>query len=111
VQFGHMDSAMCLLFSLPFNNLHCRFMIFGKKNVICIMCRIDERDFLSRLVEKALSCKSCLREIVIHASANVDEDISIVSEKLATAVKACIYLTYLSISCIIPLNWNRVNFA
>ena len=68
-------------------------MIFGKKNVICIMCRIDERDFLSRLVEKALSCKSCLREIVIHASANVDEDISIVSEKLATAVKACIYLT------------------
>ncbi|KAG4987495.1 hypothetical protein JHK85_030478 [Glycine max] len=49
---------------------------------------IDEKDFLCQLVEKALSCKSCLREIVILASANVDEDISIVSEKLATAVKA-----------------------
>ncbi|TKY70948.1 Lysine-specific demethylase 5B [Spatholobus suberectus] len=49
---------------------------------------IDERDVLSQLVEKALSCKSCLSKIVILASANVDEDISVVSEKLVTAVKA-----------------------
>ncbi|KAK7406134.1 hypothetical protein VNO78_07753 [Psophocarpus tetragonolobus] len=49
---------------------------------------IDERDILSQLVEKALSCKSCLNEIVILASDNVDEDSSVVYEKLATAVKA-----------------------
>ncbi|ESW30492.1 hypothetical protein PHAVU_002G157500 [Phaseolus vulgaris] len=50
---------------------------------------IDERDVLSELVEKALSCKSFLKEIVILASANVGQDICVISEKLATAVKAC----------------------
>ncbi|KAL2348037.1 hypothetical protein Fmac_002037 [Flemingia macrophylla] len=50
---------------------------------------IEERDLLSQLVEKALSCKSCLREILILASTNVEEDISVVSEELVTAVKAC----------------------
>lgn len=70
-------------------------------SVYCL-CRIDERDVLSQLVEKALSCKSRLREIVILSSANADKDISVVSEKLATAVKVFIYL------CIIPFNWNTL---
>jgi len=65
------------------------------------MYRIDERDVLSELVEKALSCKSFLKEIVILASANVGQDICVISEKLATAVKACIYL-FISI-CLFPV--------
>lgn len=79
-----------------FNNrglhLHCRFVIITENcnSFVCVpcMCRIDVRDVLNQLVEKALACKSCLREIVILASANVEEDISIISEKLTLAIKA-----------------------
>ncbi|XP_020978798.1 lysine-specific demethylase 5B isoform X1 [Arachis ipaensis] len=52
------------------------------------LCRIDEMEVLNELVEKALLCKSFLREILNFASTVVDEDISIVSEKLMKAIKA-----------------------
>ncbi|CAL0331986.1 unnamed protein product [Lupinus luteus] len=50
---------------------------------------IDERDVLNQVVEKALACKCYLRAIVNLALANVEEDISTVSEKLTIAIKAC----------------------
>jgi hypothetical protein len=50
--------------------------------------RVDERDLLKQLIEKAFACKSGLREIVNLSSAYVNEDISIISEKLTIAIKA-----------------------
>lgn len=49
---------------------------------------IDEKDLLNQLIEKAFACKSGLREIVNLSSAYVNEDITIISEKLIIAIKA-----------------------
>ncbi|CAJ2650651.1 unnamed protein product [Trifolium pratense] len=49
---------------------------------------IDERDLLNQLIEKGFACKSALREIVNLSSAYVNEDITIISEKLTIAIKA-----------------------
>ncbi|KAI4315412.1 hypothetical protein L6164_028225 [Bauhinia variegata] len=49
---------------------------------------IAEKDVLSLVVERAHECKSCLREILDLASANVDKDFSTISEKLTIAIKA-----------------------
>ncbi|XP_073220782.1 lysine-specific demethylase JMJ17 isoform X2 [Cicer arietinum] len=49
---------------------------------------IDERELLNQLVEKAFACKSGLREIVNLSSAYVNEDITVISQKLTIAIKA-----------------------
>ncbi|XP_054790180.1 lysine-specific demethylase JMJ17-like isoform X2 [Prosopis cineraria] len=54
---------------------------------LCV--RIDETDALNQLVEQALLCRSCLRDIVNFTSADVDNDLSTISEKLTIAIKAC----------------------
>ncbi|KAK4260587.1 hypothetical protein QN277_003682 [Acacia crassicarpa] len=61
-------------------------LLFDAKN-LCV--RIDETDALNQLVEQALLCKSYLREIVNFTSANVDNDLGIISERLTIAIKAC----------------------
>jgi len=67
------------------------FVIFYNLQFIylCILyIRIDEKDLLNQLIEKAFACKSGLREIVNLSSAYVNEDITIISEKLTIAIKA-----------------------
>lgn len=51
--------------------------------------RIDEIYVLNQLVERVFACKSCLGEILNLASANVDSNITIISERLTIATKAC----------------------
>lgn len=53
---------------------------------LCV--RIDERNLLRQIVEKALTCKACLTEIVEFALASLDKDQSVVVWKLSTALKA-----------------------
>ncbi|KAM7531266.1 hypothetical protein LguiB_034676 [Lonicera macranthoides] len=49
---------------------------------------IEERSILVQVVEKALSFKDCLTEILDFALAHLDEDIGIVTRKLSIALKA-----------------------
>ena len=49
--------------------------------------RIEERSILVQVVEKALSFKDCLMEILDFALAHLDEDIGIVTRKLSIALK------------------------
>ncbi|XP_027329808.1 lysine-specific demethylase 5B isoform X2 [Abrus precatorius] len=82
----YQNGGACLTFGKKRIELKILAELMADAEHFCLW--IDERDVLSQLVEKALSCKSCLREIVTHASADVYEDISAISEKLATALKA-----------------------
>ncbi|KAF8412259.1 hypothetical protein HHK36_000220 [Tetracentron sinense] len=50
--------------------------------------RIEERDMVQKLVEKALACNVCLTEIVDCALAYLDKDLSYISERLMIALKA-----------------------
>ncbi|XP_010255404.1 PREDICTED: lysine-specific demethylase 5B isoform X2 [Nelumbo nucifera] len=50
--------------------------------------RIDEKDMIQQLVEKALACKACLSEIVDSALAHSDKDLRSITEKLLIALKA-----------------------
>ncbi|KAM2035173.1 hypothetical protein EV2_039190 [Malus domestica] len=50
--------------------------------------RIEERDVLKNFLKQALACKSRLTEIVDFTLAYSDKDLSVISEKLTTALKA-----------------------
>ncbi|XP_027915357.1 lysine-specific demethylase rbr-2 isoform X3 [Vigna unguiculata] len=85
-EFRYQNGGALLRFEKKRVELKVLTELMSEAENLCLW--IDERDVLSQLVEKALSCKSFLKEIVILASANVDQDTSVISEKLATAVKA-----------------------
>lgn len=49
---------------------------------------IEERDVVQQLVELAIACKDCLTELTDFTLAYLNRDLSIISEKLTTALKA-----------------------
>lgn len=57
--------------------------------------RIEERSILVQVVEKALSFKDCLTEILDFALAHLDEDIGIVTRKLSIALKVILISLYI----------------
>lgn len=52
----------------------------------CI-ARIEERDLLCQIVEKAKLCRTRLTEVADFVLAHVDKDLKIVARKLSTALK------------------------
>lgn len=72
--------------------------------------RTDETDALVQLVEQALLCRSCLREIVNFASANVDIDLSIISDRLTVAIKASCYFIIIFLNFLFLLYCDFVWF-
>lgn len=54
--------------------------------LICIFS-IEEREVLKINLKQALACKSRLTEIVDFTLAYSDKDLSVISEKLTTALK------------------------
>lgn len=53
--------------------------------------RIEERDVVQQLVELAIACKDCLTELTDFTLAYLNRDLSIISEKLTTALKVLIF--------------------
>ncbi|XP_048230426.1 lysine-specific demethylase 5B isoform X3 [Ricinus communis] len=50
--------------------------------------RIEEREILQQVVDQALECKTCLREILDFELSYLDKDLSMISKKLIIALKA-----------------------
>ncbi|XP_055961578.1 lysine-specific demethylase JMJ17 isoform X3 [Mercurialis annua] len=49
---------------------------------------LEERDTLRQVVEQALDCKVCLREVLDFESSYLDNDLSLITRKLIIALKA-----------------------
>ncbi|XP_012086902.1 lysine-specific demethylase 5B isoform X2 [Jatropha curcas] len=49
---------------------------------------IQERDALQQIVEQALECKTCLREILDFEASYLHEDLNVISKKIIIALKA-----------------------
>lgn len=52
----------------------------------CVV-RIEERDLLCQIVEKAKLCRTRLTEVADFVLAHVDKDLNMVTKKLSTALK------------------------
>ncbi|KAF7810274.1 lysine-specific demethylase rbr-2 [Senna tora] len=83
---NYKDRSLPLIFGEKQPDLKVLRELLSDAENFCV--RIDEIDILNQLVEQALACKSCLREILNLASVKVDKDITIISEKLIIATKA-----------------------
>lgn len=63
--------------------------------VVAFLDRVDERDSLQDLLECAHSCKAGLIEILNFVSSYLGEDLNIISEKLAVALKVHLLYPYI----------------
>lgn len=63
----------------------------------CLFCSVEEQEILNQVVEKALSCRSRLAEIINSVQGYFDEDLSMIHTKLTTALKVvtCFVLFYI----------------
>lgn len=73
----------------PWSYLFIHILILKLLELLTLFCifSIEEREVLKKNLKQALACKSRLTEIVDFTLAYSDKDLSVISEKLTTALK------------------------
>lgn len=61
--------------------------------------RVEERDILQEVVDKAFACKTCLTDILEFEFSYLDKDLRVISNKLTVALKVLIFNPCVIYSC------------